>query len=424
MSIPEVYITTGIKTDGVGGLTAASIRAQLTQFFDLKVIVPRMGYREAELRVNLLSSELAPLYAGLDTKFSTYSNFLYIKWRGQVVFWGAIITKDIDFDGRSLTIKAKDQGARLEHHYFRIGDLAMDVPGDITKGHLTVDRAGLLLCLTAGEIYVTAGRHYIPLGISYGTDDHTPSDPVDQIQIERGQEIWRTMQDLADRSDGPMFEFKPLSITDSRKCFAVMNTYGPYVRDDVSSTVKFHYRTGLNNIRNIRETEGGQVLSHTHVLTQDNQWRTTTYSGESAEAYGVWIQWQQVDFNLRHSLSEDEVNQNLGAVGDAILDTYGRPLHSVEITLRRDDQIQDSANQFYWLTNFQVGDIVEVQGISGPEHLTGKYTIDEVRLEQEGDGSGQVRQSLDVIPHTPVGLHSYGHVSDFITDDDMGSGSG
>lgn len=412
MSVPEVYITSAIHQNGSGGYSPAVIRAQLTQFFEFKVRVPRRGYRTAELRVNLLSPELTPLYAGIG--FQAYMNFLYVKWRGKVVFWGPISIKEIDMEESSLTLRAVDQAARLEHHYFRIGDDAMGVNGDSTKGRIPINASGLHLCLKAGEVpEAIAGRTYIPLGIQMGADHHTAGD-APPMDIERGQEVWRIMQDLGDRTDGPLFDLRPLDISNGQY-FSKMDVYGQF-RGDISSTVKFHYGIGLNNTRNMRIVEGGEILSHVHTVTQNNHWRTTTVSTRSGEKYGIWVQWEQVDFNIDDSQTEAAVNKGLGAVGDAILDAYGRPFATVEITLRRDDQLQDNTNQFYWLTDFDVSDIVEVQGKKGGEFWSDKYQIEEVRLEQESDNTGQVRQAIDVTPWVVTGQYTYRHFTDFVED--------
>lgn len=416
MSVPQIYITTPIRNDGEGGRIPAVIRGQLTQFFEFKLRVPRKGYRTADLRVNLLSDELEPLYTTGD-HLRTYANFLYVKWRSHVIFWGPILSKEVDFEGNDLTLHASDQGSRLEHHYFRIGDIAMDDPRNASKGHLTVNAAGIDLSLKAGEPPnspdIDAGSQYIPLGVRMGSDHHT--DYGRRIQIERGQEVWRTMLDLGDRTDGPLFEFVPLDISDGED-FAVCNVFDQ-VRDDISADVKFHYGTDLKNVRNMKLDVGGEVLSHAVVLTQDNRWRVLSISVPTGEEYGVWIQWEQVDFNLNKTATEADATDALGAVGDAVLDQYGRPLTSVEITLRRDDQIIDASDQFHWITDFRVGDIVGVKGTKGHESFSGKYMIDEVRLEQETDNSGQLRQAIDVIPLVTVGQYEYLHVTDFVADE-------
>jgi hypothetical protein len=252
-----------------------------------------------------------------------------------------------------------------------------------------------------------------------GSNDHTYSgDTPHKVQIERGQEVWRTMQDLGDRSDGPLFEFSPLN--PSYTHFAVCNVYGPYFRTDKSSTVKLHYGTGLNNVRNMKLNVGGEVLSHAVVVTANNHWRTLVVSGLTGRTEGMWVSWEQVDFDLKDNITEEEAGRNLGAVGAAILDQYGRPLYQVELILRRDDQMQDNADQFHWLEDFEVADIIDVQGVKGHETVSGKYMIDEFRLEQESDNSGQVRQAMDVIPFVNAGQYGYSYLTD---DVDIQEGS-
>lgn len=421
MSVAEVYITSAIHYTGgdPGSLTfsPAEILAQLTQYDNLKIAVPRKGYRTASFSVNLQSAELAALYAD-GGNFNTYSKFLYIKWRGHVVFWGPIIIKEVDYEANSITLQAKDQGARLEHRYFRIGNVAMDDHFPLgSTGHLPVSWDGIHLSLMAGEIYeddrfMPSYVGFLPLGVRMGFNHHT--DYGRRIRIDRGQEIWRTMLDLGDRTDGPLFEFVPLTIEDGTD-FAVCNVYGQF-RNDISDTVKFHYGTGLNNVRNMQPSIGGELLSHVVVVTQDKAWRTTSYAKQTSKDSGVWVQWEQVDWNLDKSLDASQVTDALGAVGDSVLDAYGRPFTSVVVMLRRDDQIQDLTNQFYWIDDFKVADVVEISGQKGHESFTGKYLIDVVRLEQESDGSGQLRQFIDVIPHVPTGLYSYRHDTARIKD--------
>jgi hypothetical protein len=420
VSIPEIYITNGIHFDSHGGKIPAEIITQLHQFQELNIRIPRKGYRTASMKLNLLSSELAPIYRF--NKFTVYSCFLYVKWRGRVVFWGPVLIKEMDFEDNSLVVQASDQGSRLEHHYFRIGDEALNIPDDgtgIPKGYLGVGIDGLILCIKAGEYTDSNSQPYgraIPLGIKIGTNSHVAGN--NRIIVERAQEVWRTMMDLGERTDGPLFDLVPMTIEDG-KWFATMNVYGRS-RTDRSKTVKFHYGTGLKNVRNISPTVGGQVLSHVHVVTQNNHWRTTTASGASIRDYGVWVQWEQVDFNIADSETEAQVNKQLGAVGDTILDSYGRPLISLEVQLRRDDEINPYggplAHQFYWLDDFQVSDIVEIAGVKGYEQFKGKYRIDEVRLEQEGDASGQVRQVVDVSPWVTTDQYKYVHNTDFIQE--------
>lgn len=412
MSIPEVYITTGIHGTGQVTRTPAIIRGQITQFFDFNLRVPRKGFRTCDVRVSIYNPELAPLYAGAE-QLDPYRNFLYVKWRGHLVFWGQITTKEVDFDTNSVVLHGFDQGARLEHHFFGIGDQVMDDPKDVTKGHLPVDAFGLRLCLLSGDPWWDSS--YIPLGIKNGTNDHNSSGR--KVKVERGQELWRTMQDIGERSDGPLFEFEPVDISDG-EYFAKINVFGQ-IRRDLSSTIKFHHGIGLNNTRSMKVTEGGQVITHAKVLTRDNRWRTLTSSPVDARHAGQWESWQNVDWDLASKTTMAQAEAALGAVGDTILDAYARPLNSVEITLRRDDQLQDNANQFYWLDDFKVADVVEVKVAKGHESFSGKYTIDEVRLEQESDNSGQVRQAVDVLPFVAPDSRHYNHWTLYVDKEDM-----
>jgi hypothetical protein len=222
--------------------------------------------------------------------------------------------------------------------------------------------------------------------------------------------------DLGDRSDGPLIEFIPLDPDDGED-FAVCNTYGPYLRNLLYEDIIFQYEFGNNNIRNVTGNVGGEVLSHATILTQDNHWRVLTTWSDGAAEYGMWVLWEQADSTLDKNSSESDVRTGLGAIGAAILDEHGVPLNSLGIVLRRDDQMQDNANQFYWIDDFKVGDVVRIEASKGHEFFYGNYLIDEVRLEQESDGTGQVRQAMDVIPFVSMFDRDYTYLTDDLDKD-------
>jgi len=449
MSLAQVYITTGIHN--VGGTwngdhwddpppprTAATIRGQITQFSNLKVSVPRKGYRTADVTVNLLSPELAQFYTTDDPTFSTYMNFLYITWRGHIVFWGPIITKEIDFEGRTLTLHAKDQAARLERNFFKIGDQALSGSGQAgalvwpfaSVGFIPVNFHGVELCFQAvnkeENTQIVSGDPMvvyppvIPFAVKMGSNNHTDSGR--EVSVTRGQEIWRTIQDIGDRTDGWLLNFVPLDPTSGPPYwFARCDVYGQF-RDDVSSTVKFHYNTGLNNVRNIQPVTGGEVTTRANVLSDDKRWNVYSLYLEGEKKYGIWVDWELGNTGIKITSTPTQARDTLAAVGDAVLDAYGIPLISVTITLNRDDVIP-APSLFYWMEDFHVSDIVEVAGARGPESFSGLYQIDAVRLEQENDNTGQMRQSMDVIPWTTED-RSYYHTYTKSRTDNTSSSSG
>lgn len=432
MSRAEVYITTGIHNVmgstiidipwTPGARTPAVIRGQITQFKELKVAIPRKNYRTASLQMNLMSPELPQFYTTDDPHFDPYRNFLYIKWRSHIIFWGPIITKEVDFEASTITLNAKDQGARLEQNYFKIGDQAMDGanPGGsglqfpfASTGHLEVGYNGLEMCLQAANkeedtrIMTSDDLRYpafIPLGIKMGANDFGSNDK--QITISRGQEIWRTMLDLGDRTDGPLFELVPQDISDGN-FFAALNVFGQF-RNDLSSTVKFHYNTGLNNVRNLQPATGGGVLSEVNTVSNDKRWNVYSLDLQAGRDYGIWLSWTAVDWSINLNSTADDAKNSLGAVGDATLDAYAVPLIAVTVTLRRDDQV-DETDQFFYIDDYKVADIVEVAGQKGPESFSGQYLIDQVRLEQTSDNTGEILQNIDVIPWVEAGSRSYYH---------------
>jgi hypothetical protein len=452
MSQAQVYITTGIHnvmgspiTDipfTPGARTPAVIRGQITQFRNLKIAIPRKNYRTADLTVNLMSPEIEQFYTSSDPDFSTYSNFLYIKWRGHLVFWGPILTKEVDYEGRTLTLHAKDQGSRLEKNFFKIGDEAMDGknPGGnglqwpfASTGHLPVNSDGIRMCLQSAahmedtRIMTDDNLRYpafIPLGVRMGFNHHTDSGR--KITIQRADEIWSKITELGDRIDGPLVDFVPLDISDG-KDFAVCNVYGPYFRNDLSSTIKFHYNTGLNNVRNIQPAYGGEVLSHVNSVSQDGRWNVYSIYMNGGNKYGIWVQWEAMGYNLPVTSSKTDARDSLGAHGDAVLDAYGEPLIAVTVTLRRDDQVRadDSSgsvdNQFHFIDDFHVGDAVEIAGVQGPESFTGNYLIDQVDLQQVGDNTGEILQVITVFPWVQEGERTYRHGYILSRPDNSGS---
>jgi hypothetical protein len=352
------------------------------------------------------------------------------------------LTKEVDYEGRTLTLHAKDQGSRLEKNFFKIGDEAMDGkdPGGkglqwpfASTGHLSVNSDGIRLCLQSAahmedtRIMTDDNLRYpafVPLGIRMGFNHHTDSGR--SITIQRADEIWQKVQELGDRTDGPLIDLVPLDISDGND-FAVCNVYGPYLRNDLSSTIKFHYNTGLNNVRNLQPAYGGEVLSHANSVSQDGRWNVYSIYMNAGRKYGIWVAWEAMQWNIKLKSTKEQARDSLGAVGDATLDAYGEPLIAVTVTLRRDDQIHpdDSpgvmANQFHFIDDFHVGDVVEIAGVQGPESFTGNYLIDQVDLQQTSDNTGEILQSITVVPFVQAGDRTYRHGYTLSRPDNSGS---
>jgi hypothetical protein len=424
MSKAQLYITTAIHNvagswngdnydDPPPDRTPATITGQITQFRNLKIAVPRKGMRTASFDMALLSPELPQFYTTSDPHFEPYRNFLFIKWRGHIVFTGPILTKEIDFEGNRITFNASGQEARLEKNYFKIGDQAMDgtgAPGDLAypfaqTGHIPINYHGVELALQAvnheenTKIATTDPTiqypAVVPLAIQMGTNHHT--DFGHKITISRGQEIWRTLLDIGDRTDGFVLNFIPQDPTSGPPYyFTKVDVYGQF-RTDVSTTVQFHYNTGLNNVRNLQPATGGDAITRANTVSSDKRFNVYSFYLTGEKKYGIWVDWEAVDYSIDLNSTRADGLAELGVVGDAILDAYGIPLVAMTIVLNRDD-VSPAPTLFHWQEDFFVGDIVEVEGAKGPESVSGLYQIDQFRLEQEGDNSGQMREAIDVIP--------------------------
>lgn len=397
MSAFTVKITTHLRQNGLGGFVSPVVVGDpLTQITQAKVRIPKRGSREAELTINLHSTDLATVYDNAeDNKLRPYKHFLYMEWRGHPVFWGPIVTKEIDFEERSLTLRARDQSIRLEHHFYRLGDEALNHPTDPTKGFLLVGTEGLRVSVEAGELpSAFAG---FALGIEMGTDTFGPG--VNEIIIERSQEVWRTMVELTERTDGPLFELVPADVDTSPTRLATLNSFGQ-IRDNhtnplTADYVSLDYNTGNHNLRNIRPTEGGKLLTFATVVSEDLDFRVNVIANDQMNEFGQYVHWEAVDFNVANIGEADEL---LGAVGAAYLNAYAQPLTNLDLELRRDDEV-GATNQFYYIEDFKVADLIHISGTEADETVSGNYQIEEVSLEQEPDGTGEVRQVVQVVPY-------------------------
>lgn len=328
---------------------------------------------------------------------TAYSTFIYVEWRGHPVIWGPIVDPEWDDSGDEDTVNLRcySQLKRAEAHYFREGDFKWSGDTDgITsatkfKATIPADYRGARLIRDTVEI--TPPQPYIPLGIKNGSN--TGSTRSQRVEVERGQQSLRGLEDFLGNSWAPELLEVPLSPGEDPPYFAKINTadkLGTNRYDEIFFTGGF----AVDNLQSIKYNPGGKIVTHAQVLDRQGKHRETRVNVDSATENGVWVDWVVVDFEVTTAQSDEVLGDG---VAQTIIDHYGVPPKFAQLFLKKDDEISGT-NQKYWLEDFFHGDYIRACYKKGGLYLPDQaYRITGIGLKQEDQDSG-VRQSISVVP--------------------------
>lgn len=362
-----------------------------------QVVIPLNDSRRAQVTVSLRDPIIQTgdaLWDAANSRWRTYARFLKVYYHDLLVFWGPIKLVHADFGAETAQISAVDISLKLINHVAVRGDLdsgdtysvALSADND-DHGWITIDEAGLRLLRDAAlNTAAQTTRNMPDLGVVDGTNDF--GDPVGYMGISRWDQIWNTMIQLS-QSGGPDFELEP--IEDTVGAYAQLNTYASQGEDRSAETV-FHYGTGKQNLDNLSLTDGAVYITHNHVVTRDGRQRVTTANLDSSGETGAYVRADAVDFDAQGA-DPDRVSDALAEHGVGIVNAYGRPLVTCQLTLP-----PETDDSYRYGTDYAVGDVVGVAGRVGVLNLEpSAYRITEVRLNQTGPDNG-VQPEIDVIP--------------------------
>jgi hypothetical protein len=394
----DIWVGFPFYMDGVGGIDQpAELVTKLWDYKDAKVEIPWKDTRTASVKVPFLGGVGSSLQRLVETAngLSSHRLFMYFVWRGQVRFWGPIISNVWSEEPGWVTISARDPTVFMEHANIRRGDDALDPSKDL--GYPTVDGRGMRTIRDA--VNLIPGQDYPPPGIKNGVN--TCPDQDASIEVKRGDEIWSTFKGLGDRLDGPDYQFTPIAFDPFDPNYCKLDIKGPGLwGTDLSTSVVFHHGFGKKNLQNMQPNQGGKLITHAVVLSQDNKYRVVRASAFAAGRYSVWIEWVNSPYNFK---THAQAITGLSAIGDNLISLYSSPTVSYKLTLPYE-------SEYHYGEDFDIRDVIYAQSKTGYQKFVSLSTIDKITLVQK-DATGEVSQELDVVEHLTV--------SDLANSDDV-----
>lgn len=373
--------------------TDASVVTNARQVADGLVTIPLSDMRTAQLTLRMDDAATADVRAvESDPRRWAYRFCLRAFYRGSCVFWGPIITPELDFAAGTIKLSASGPEIRLQHHYAREGDLVSTAfPSGIPSASpwqatVTVDSDGMRLLMHAADNTSGQTADGTPdLGIRDGAA--STAHAANTLTITRGDEVWASMQNISGSdvpgAGGPDFTVTPVTgvsgVYAQLDCFDTMGT-------DLTSTVELHIGFGNGHLTGLVATPGGKIITHQHYQSADGVTVVTAADVDSRRLRGVYVDWQRAP--------HDAPSAVLQTLADEAVGQYGAPPSFLTATLRPDDGSVPA-----YITDWNLGDILRIVGSRG--HIQ-NYLIDArvvtVRLRQ-ADQTGNVQPEIDLVPN-------------------------
>lgn len=323
---------------------------------------------------------------------------------GEKIIWGQCNVTD-DYGAGTVTLDIQDPAIRLQHHYLRVGDVALNDPKYEWRGNVTQDGRGVWDLLQGGYMNVSA-----PL-LGLAMKDQMASRTLLK-GVERSQEIWQTILDLTGLSGGTDFDIKPThnftgglddaAVSGEDLCYATLCTYNPpfsasppRLMRDLTSSVIFEYGGGEDNVSALTVTP---LHPTTDVILVDSvqSIRTRGIAVTQRAATGDWQDWISLDEDMSKTLwtvPEEKATEHLRA--------YARPLAQIDLTLRPDVGVGlyygDPDKPFGPYGDFYIGDRVTVRATRGLRSFADDYRIVQVDMEMNAT-RGPIQTNLTLSP--------------------------
>lgn len=408
----EIWFTTPHTYDGGdpgkpnGGTPAAKI-GQATRHFNARLVVPWKGWRTFDFEISPHDTVISSIAAGHMYPYpEPYTTMVYVQWRGFAVFWGVVEDIQAVAGTNRIRFSCKDPGHYLENLYVRWGNFiygtgfTMDdrMMPPTTKVSLPLDYRGLRRLRDAAYPTIIESRSVDTPALGIRNGENTDADETRTFGVERGQELARCWLDLGMNTLGPDWILVPLHYEDNSSDlnYVKLNTYEVF-QEDVSDTVVFQDGIGLNNSK-ISWNPGGKIVTQAVVVYRQQEvpgikGRVVRRNRQADDKYGTHIQWDLLD----HDVTEEVAK----AHGDAILKVYSTVNQQFEVQLYPDNELSGKIQQFNWIEDFTMGDIVTVEKKEGNLHPPPQQVqIREVRLVQEN--AGIPHQEVSVVPNLNV----------------------
>ena len=322
-----------------------------------------------------------------------------------------------------MTLEAQDPSLRLQHHYVRRGDAVLNI--DKNRGFIDVDPNGVTGVVQAAQNTQEQQDREVPvLGLRVDWQVDFPLDPL-ILEVERGQECWDLIQQVARSATGPDIDIRPHWTFPVDRQYADCDLYLPPTDPDAPAVgelgrnldptdpdapaagdVVFDLGLGLDNLVELTETPG-RPTTHVHVLDSPGVYRVTAADADSSAAVGVFVDWVGVDFTIPRSTPSTPADTNpLLERANAHIRAYGKPVKHFTCTLRPDDVQTRHYGHPRWAAEvpgsdpggtWYLGDYVRIRGLRGQRSFSTLARIVGVTFKQEGS-NGLPQLDVRMIP--------------------------
>ena len=368
----------------------------------LTVTVPHCDSMTASVTVSVYDP-VSKLVKPLETMLAvTYGPFL--------VFKGPIVQPRIDFGARTVAISAHDITLRLKHHYHRFGDRVVD------DGYPVDGRGMRRLVESSVPTQKELSRNVPPNGILWG-ENTVPNEgpkPADLNNpqsgdglwrfVQRGQNVWESVQNLRTALPGPEFAFQPIDAQHprghdpiKRGFVAELDTAERIGTTEASPRAYFEHGSGSDNAETvIYEPDGDMVRNwFRQVRPSGEKDRGDASGGQTATAQG-----SQSDYGLMQGWESSQQQDSKAMLREKArvwVAAYGRPPDFFQVVPRPDRQ----PNVPRYLRDFKVGDMVRVVADRGERQANLLGRVMQVQLAAI-DQSGNAKVTLTCIPDIDV----------------------
>lgn len=377
--------------------TLARKFTRLFQFTDAEVKIARSNYRTAKVTVPFASPALKAINDTFDLEPQDWAYLFagHFKYRGFPVFWGQCNDVNLDFPKRQATFTFRDPTQRLEQHFLNRADEALNDSHHQDKGRIPINTSrGLKLLRDAANNLPGQDARGVPvLGIKDGINLMAlPDGSVGEkmLAVERGQQIWSVWQDLAKSTLGPDWDLKPLDVdTVTEPYYVQLDTY-----DFMGGQIVgfWDYGNGNHLLSDLRVNPTGPVVTHVHLLTQDNK-RLTVADTDASDMMGIFVEWENEDFKSNFF----DWQGVLQARGEAILTAKSHPTPAIAVQLRNEAELHNLGRVPHMPDDFYIGDLVGVSGKEGYVVHQSGGSIEVITLKQKNH-TGTVLTNVDLVP--------------------------
>jgi hypothetical protein len=321
------------------------------------------------------------------------------------IFWGQFNVVD-DFAAGTVTLQAQDPSLRLQHHYLRLGDDALNNPHNPKQGDIHKDGRGISTLVPAG--YTPLDPSIAPLGLA---THNRAADRTPTLHVERGQEIWDLIQQIIDGVGTPEIDMRvnqnddgslPTgAVSTEGVCYSILNIYdyafsgGTELRRDLKSTVIFEYNGPSDNVASAQITPT-LPINDAVLVDSAQSWRSRAFDELERRAEGIFQMWDSIPNRIGWG-TLDVLEEG----AKVYVKTYGKALQQIELELR-----PDTGQDFFYgdwrsgtvVGDFYIGDEVTVRATKGYRSLDAGYRIVAVELSMSGP-RGPITTKLSLIPN-------------------------